>query len=292
MANSLREHFTISRELEYFTESELNKQMGCSKDKWGITLVKEMIDNALDACESIGVEPHIKVVIDSDSISVQDNGAGIPEKVIEDSLNFSVKVSDKAAYVSPSRGQQGNALKCLYAVPYVASGEQAQIEIQANQTRYFYTISANKITQTIDIIPDIQKGDFVLLGSFFKIHNFNLACLNSQFSQKTRESTKQDYISLIWKFSLCNCHANFELIFDDDVITYPATSPQQKWTLKEPLVSHWYNQEQFCDLIRRNIAVKPDMSGNEFVKQFNGFKKSAKQKEVADKAGLNSRDGF
>lgn len=34
MANSLREHFTISRELEYFTEAELTKQIGCSKDKW------------------------------------------------------------------------------------------------------------------------------------------------------------------------------------------------------------------------------------------------------------------
>lgn len=151
MANSLREHFTISRELEYFTEAELTKQIGCSKDKWAITLVKEMVDNALDACESIGVEPHIKIVIDSDSISVQDNGPGIPENVITGSLIYSSTISDKRGYVSPSRGQQGNALKCLYAVPYVANGEQAQIEIQAHKTRYFYRISANKISQSIDI---------------------------------------------------------------------------------------------------------------------------------------------
>ncbi len=97
-----RNHFTISRSLEYFTDAELTKQMGVSRHKWVITLIKELIDNALDAAETIGVDPVITVTVEEDSISIRDNGPGIPEAVIRDSVNFDVRVSDKVGYVSPS----------------------------------------------------------------------------------------------------------------------------------------------------------------------------------------------
>ena len=43
------------------------------------------------------------------------------ETTLERSLDYLVRVSDKAHYVSPSRGQLGNALKCVWAAPYVMS---------------------------------------------------------------------------------------------------------------------------------------------------------------------------
>ena len=61
-----RVHFFKDRTSDYFTESGLNKQIGASKSKWGLTLVKELIDNGLDATEKAGVDPYITVTIDHD----------------------------------------------------------------------------------------------------------------------------------------------------------------------------------------------------------------------------------
>ncbi|MBD3343290.1 MAG: hypothetical protein GF353_29610, partial [Candidatus Lokiarchaeota archaeon] len=47
-----RTTFETSREMEFFTEKELRMQIGFSKEKWPVALVKELVDNSLDACES------------------------------------------------------------------------------------------------------------------------------------------------------------------------------------------------------------------------------------------------
>ena len=115
-----RQSFSMSRELEYFTERELSMQLGEGKAGWPIMLVKELVDNALDACESKGIPPEIQVTVEPDAFTVSDNGPGLPVSVLRDSLNYQVRISDKAHYVSPSRGQLGNALKCVWAGPFVA----------------------------------------------------------------------------------------------------------------------------------------------------------------------------
>src|SRR5262245_59774454 len=56
--------------------------------------------------------------------AVRDNGPGIPPEVIEGALEYSTRVSSKAYYVSPTRGQLGNELKCVWAAPFVISGDR------------------------------------------------------------------------------------------------------------------------------------------------------------------------
>jgi hypothetical protein len=118
-----RQVFTTSRELEYFSEAELVTQTGYGKAEWwpGV-LVKELLDNALDICEQAGVEPEIRVEFTGDSLAITDNGPGIPPAVVERILDLATRTSDKAAYVSPTRGSQGNALKTVLAIPYVLNG--------------------------------------------------------------------------------------------------------------------------------------------------------------------------
>jgi DNA topoisomerase VI subunit B len=109
-----RKAFETSRELEFFTEKELNLQIGVHKGLWPLALLKELIDNSLDACEGIGGNPEIEVIVTADSMTVADNGPGLSKDVLVRSLDYSTRVSTNAAYVSPSRGQLGNALKCLW----------------------------------------------------------------------------------------------------------------------------------------------------------------------------------
>ena len=117
-----RETFSTSRLLEYFSEKELTLQTGHEPERWAEVVVKELVDNALDACEEAGVLPEISITIDDTSITVQDNGPGLPATVIDSVLDFTVRVSSKDAYISPTRGAQGNALKTIVAMPSVLSG--------------------------------------------------------------------------------------------------------------------------------------------------------------------------
>ncbi|MFM7219406.1 MAG: ATP-binding protein, partial [Nodosilinea sp.] len=103
--------FHLSRENEYFTEKELGIQFGYPKAAWAIVLVKELIDNSLDACERCKISPQIEVELTRDSVSIQDNGDGLPEQALLGSLDYTIRASSNTFFVSPTRGQLGNALK-------------------------------------------------------------------------------------------------------------------------------------------------------------------------------------
>ena len=66
---------------------------------------------------------------------------------LERSLDYMVRVSDKANYVSPTRGQLGNALKCLWAAPYVASGEEGSVEVVTGGITHRIAVTLDRIGQ-------------------------------------------------------------------------------------------------------------------------------------------------
>jgi hypothetical protein len=65
----MRETFSLSRSMEYFTRDELVRQCGHSQSQWPILLLKELLDNALDACESALIQPKITVSVDNSGSS-------------------------------------------------------------------------------------------------------------------------------------------------------------------------------------------------------------------------------
>ena len=81
--------------------------------------------NALDACERAGVAPEITLRVSPCEIAITDTGPDIPPEVVKRILDYATRTSDKLAYVSPTRGAQGNAWKTLLAIPYVLDGELA-----------------------------------------------------------------------------------------------------------------------------------------------------------------------
>ena len=94
--------FETSRLLDFCTEKELTNQVGVKKADWPLVVVKELVDNALDACEEAGVPPEITVTLDKDAITVVDNGPGMPEETINGVLDYNIRVSSREAYVAPT----------------------------------------------------------------------------------------------------------------------------------------------------------------------------------------------
>lgn len=150
-----RQTFTMSRQMEYFLESELTAQTGYPKEYWWPGVVaKELIDNALDACEKTAEgektaeAPVIKVDFGGDSFKITDNGPGILGEVVRKVFDYSTRTSDKQAYVSPTRGALGNALKTIPGILYVlADGKAGTIRIESCGVRH-----------TIKVSPDSTDG--------------------------------------------------------------------------------------------------------------------------------------
>jgi DNA topoisomerase VI subunit B len=130
--------FEISRAAEYFSVRELQAQTGQLAENFAKVVLKELVDNALDACETAGVKPEISIEVsgqDTISMAVHDNGPGLPPETIRRILNFSTRTSDKAAYCSPSRRAQGNALKTIIGIPS-ALGGKAPVIVESQEVRH------------------------------------------------------------------------------------------------------------------------------------------------------------
>ncbi len=154
-----------SRLLDFCSRKELIAQTGHQPDAWALVILKELIDNSLDACEEAGTEPMIAVQVDDTGITVADNGPGIPESTIEDVLDFTIRVSSREAYVAPDRGAQGNALKTLVAMPFVLDGERGRVDITANAVKHRVIFSVDVIRQEPVITHKTQKVA-VITGSW------------------------------------------------------------------------------------------------------------------------------
>lgn len=131
---AVRHDFSILISSDLVTLDGLRSSTGQPPHNLANVVLKELIDNALDACETAGVIPEITVgyeLIDDDKtmrLSVSDNGAGLDAGIVEKILDFSTRTSTNAVYKSPTRGAQGNAFKTILCIPTAFGGGLVTIE--------------------------------------------------------------------------------------------------------------------------------------------------------------------
>jgi DNA topoisomerase VI subunit B len=101
---SWRSAFETSRLLDYFSEKELTTQIGHTAQFWPVAILRELIDNALDACEGTGVPPENTVTTADDVLSVTDNGPGVRAETVEKSLDYMLRVMTRRTTSAPRAG--------------------------------------------------------------------------------------------------------------------------------------------------------------------------------------------
>jgi DNA topoisomerase VI subunit B len=170
--------FRTSRLLDFCSEKELIAQTGHNKNDWPLVVLKELMDNALDACEEARIPPVISVTVNSQGITVSDNGPGLPEETIKSILDYTIRVSSREAYVSPTRGAQGNALKTILAMPFVLDGEEGQVVIRSHGLDHIITFSVDHIHQE-PVIHRATQESSVKNGTSVKVCWPDSAKLNS-----------------------------------------------------------------------------------------------------------------
>jgi len=275
-----RQVFETSRELEFFSEKELMMQIGYDQDLWPIALLKELLDNALDACEVAGIAPQIEVKITKNSFSVADNGPGLPEATMLRSMDYLVRVTDKAYYVSPTRGQMGNALKAVWAAGFVAHGNGI-IEVVTGGQHHTVTVSLDRIGQKPRMVHEVEKDGFVKSGTFIKIawpdSSGRLLGDDLSFYNERWEAGR-----LIESYAAFNPHATFKL----NSKVYERTDPSwPKWRPDDPTSPHWYTKETLRDLIAAYVAEErrhneKTKTVRAFVSEFRGLTSTIRQKKI------------
>lgn len=276
-----RTTFSTSRLLDFCSRKELIAQTGHQPGAWPLVVVKELLDNALDACEDAGIEPEIKVTVARDRITVADNGPGIPAETVQGVLDFSVRVSNREAYVSPDRGAQGNALKTLVALPFVLDGDEGRVEIAAQGIRHEIRIKVDRIRQRPVIDHQTHPAENVKTGTVVALDWPDSASL-------LLEEAQAQFLQIADDYTLLNPHLSLCVDWFGRRTEVPASAPDwSKWCPSNPTCPHWYGHEHLERLIAAYLAHQQrDRTVREFVSEFRGLTGSAKQKRVLDATGM------
>jgi DNA topoisomerase VI subunit B len=156
--------FKTSRLAEFCSEKELINRTGHDSDCWPLVVLKELLENGLDACEESGVAPDIHITVSDDGIAATDNGPGIASDTVGDILDYTSRVSSREAYVSPTRGAQGNALKTILAMGFALDGERGETIIESRGVAHRITFSIDPIRQEPRIVR-ICEDSLVKIGA-------------------------------------------------------------------------------------------------------------------------------
>jgi DNA topoisomerase VI subunit B len=279
-----RETFRTSRLLDFCTERELVKQIGHPVDQWPLVVLKELTDNALDEAEESGTAPVISVQVKGNEIVIADDGSGMPPETVADILDFSVRVSSREAYCSPTRGAQGNALKTVVAMAFALDGTEGETLIESRGTAHRIGFRVDQIRQEPKI-DHIRERSSVRNGTRITVRWPVCAC--SKLDQ-----AKAHFLQMAEDFGWLNPHLSLSVTWDGKrCVDFKATDPAwAKWTPSDPTSPHWYDEARLRRLMGAYIARDQDHGRDprtvrEFISEFRGLSGSAKQKLVLEEVG-------
>ncbi|MDQ1306116.1 MAG: hypothetical protein QG671_1948 [Actinomycetota bacterium] len=283
--------FSTPRAAEFLELRALQAQTGQPVSAFGAVVLKELLDNALDAAETAGIDPVITVGAELDGdcvrVSLSDNGSGIAADTVTRICDFTATVSDKARYRGPTRGAQGNALKTLLGIPF-ALGLDAPVVIESAGVRHELKVVVDPLGDVVvshdQTAVEHRPGTTVSVPLPLHVH--------------------VDAGSWAYKAALVNPHAAITVIdrandavADDPEIYKPAGGRWAKWLPSMPSSPHWYTPEAFSALvhshIRETARTGVDAPIGRFISEFDGLSGSAKQKQIrAAAAGVTHLSGL
>ena len=285
--------FRVSRLMEFCSKRELENQTSHPVGDWPLVVLKELFDNALDACEEAEVAPIIEVIVGPGFIAISDNADGIAAETIVSIINYNVRASSREAYASPSRGQQGNALKTILAMAYVLDRERGGdinsdavgvTIIESRGIRHRIEFRVEHIKNEPKIVHTTTPCDRTV-GTKITIEWPN--------SEQLLEYAASRFRYLTQSYVFFNPHLSLRGIWHGkQFVNVTATNPNwQKWGPRDPTSPHWYNesrlQRYLAAHVARDLDLGRDRTVREFIAEFRGLSGTAVQRKILAEVGCS-----
>jgi len=280
------------REFDYLQLHWLEKTTGRPSHEWDLYVVKELLDNALDADErwacdhgnpiELTVDLHYQHsdVLDIHSLDIAVfNRAPFPTDLLPAIFDLTAYTSDKSHYNYPSRGQQGNALKTLLGIPYALChfgyGDYANIRkplvIEIGGQAHVVSLEIDEAHQRVYLAPTLPTPlDLPRDGTCVRVGI-------DRFVQE-RPRTLADLYDWARRFGLLNPHATFHwrvCVGDEEASWDFSADPTWHAFFVDAAPAHWYEYHQLRDLL---LALERELGSEtplpQVLQAFAGFAQS------------------
>jgi DNA topoisomerase VI subunit B len=289
--------FRVSRLMEFCTKRELQNQTGHSVDQWPLVIVRELMDNALDACEEAEIPPVISVAVTPASFTITDNGAGIKPSTIKSILDYSIRVSSREAYVSPTRGAQGNALKTILAMGYVLDRERRDSHAEAVGVTIIETKGVrHRIKFEVDHINNQPRITHTTAPSPINVGTritIKWPKTETYYGETLFTDCRDEILGLADAYVWFNPHLTLRGTWGGkQFINFDATNPEwDKWRPRDPTSVHWSDEARLQRYLAAHVArdrdLKRQRTVREFISEFRGLSGSAVQRKVLEEVGCS-----
>ena len=286
-----RKMFRASRLADFATESELTKQTGQPVENWPLVVVKELADNALDDAEKAGVAPVDRDRRHQHIHHGRRQGLGIAPATVKAIVDYSFQACRPTPPMSaPTRGQQGNALQILFAMPYVLNGKEGEVLIESQGVAHTIRFTIDPVRQT----PVVSRAT-----SLSAVKNGTRVTVRWPNSPRSDHRRRRERIFIARRTLRLAQPA-------PDAEREPAgsatsrhrgrrpTPSWSKWRPSMPTSAHWYDAERLQlsdggrDRPRRRPPQTACLSVRDFIGQFRGLSGTAKATRSARRSASPS----
>ncbi len=279
------------KQSDLFTVDGLQKQTGMEIHRWNLYIIKELLDNGVDACEVPGIPPKIQVRISKEgnslTFSIKDNAGGITKEQLEKIIDLSTYSGTKYYYRRCSRGMQGNALLTVLSVPFVLKRMinnecEAAISIITKGIEYSIRLTEDRIAQAfrfdlVQVSSSITQGTEIIV----KIPDIPV-----HYKWDWRWDCQEIYENFLKEYSIFNPHVELVCSIFSTELVLKADGELDTFKGKESV--YWYSLNDFKELIFAYLRANSDLSIKNFcVERFKGISNSTPASEILD--GVTSK---
>jgi len=200
-------------------------------------------------------------------------------------LDYTTHVYSREAYVSPTRGAQGNALKTLLAMPFALHGSYGTSVVEAPSEWHTIIFRVDQLRQE----PVIDHQRLPLIPHK---HGTSVCIGWPHSASSILADAEERFLQIADDFGWINPHLQIRVEWNgtEGVNREPLNFAWKKWRACDPTSAHWYDLARIERYIAAHVSRDQDHGRDrtvrEFINELDGFRGSAKQKLVLDETGL------
>jgi hypothetical protein len=231
---------------------------------------------------------------------MQDNGAGIKPRTVKSILDYTIRVSSREAYVSPTRGAQGNALKTILAMGYVLDREDVGGDAEAAGVTVIETRGVKHCIEfRVDHINNEPKISHITTPSLIDVETKITVKWPSVMLWEDHltllDYARDAFTRLAESYVWFNPHLTLRGTWHgQEFINVAATNPTwEKWRPRNPTSAHWYDETRLQRYLAAHVARDRDLGRHgtvrEFISEFRGLSGTAVQRKVLEEVGCSHK---